>query len=147
MLLETALLKFLSQSVAVGALVGSGPDARIYPVVLPQTPTLPTLTYQRVGSVRDRAMRGPTGTSFARVQFDAWAPATDAGGGYAAAKGLADAVRRAVDGYAGAMGDATVGTLFVQLVEVENDRDGYEPAVKLFRAGFDMAVWWTEGTA
>lgn len=143
MLLEPALVTFLGQSPEVTALAGSGSAVRVYPLMLPQTPTFPALTYQRISGVRDRHQRGPSGTSFARIQCDAWAPATQAdGSGYMRAKNLADAVRKAVDGYAGAM-----SSVFVQQVQVEGDRDIYESDAKLYRVSFDLLIWWTEGVA
>jgi hypothetical protein len=146
-LIEVALKTFLSQSVAVTALLGSSSAIRIYPLVLPQVPVWPCATYQRISGVRDRATLGPTGTTYARIQFDVWAADTKAdGGGYLAAKNAADAMRKHLDGFRGLMGSSTVGQIFVQAVEIENDRDDYEPDARLYRVGFDVTLWFGEGT-
>ena len=100
MTLETELRTYTLGGAAVGALVGTRMHARL----LPQSPTLPALTYQRVDTRRLHDLAGPDGLPRARMQITCWA-ATPAG-----ASDLAAAVRQRLDGYKGAWGGLVVGS-------------------------------------
>ena len=113
MTLESELRTYTLAGVAVAALVG----ARMHARMLPQTPTLPALVYQRIDTRRLHDMTGPDGLPRPRMQVTCWA-ATPAG-----AYDLATAVRARLDGYKGAWGTVKIGSC---LLVGERDLDDPE---------------------
>jgi hypothetical protein len=98
--------------------------ARIYPVILPQSPTLPALTYQRVSEPRQLTHDGVTALVESRYQVTAWAPTYDA------AAALAAAVGDGLHGFTGTMGAGGVfDGVDVASVRQELLVDLYEPGV------------------
>lgn len=84
-------------SSGVTALVGAGPSARIKFNVLPQPPTFPAVVLTVVDNVALSRIEGPAPLFLGRLQCDCYATS------YADAHALADAVRVALDGFAGMM--------------------------------------------
>lgn len=68
-MLEKALRAMLLEDATVAALVG----ARIYRSPLPQAPTLPAISYQRIAKTGDLDLEGPGAPKRVRVQWDSWA--------------------------------------------------------------------------
>lgn len=93
MMLEEALYSYLSGHAGLTALVA----ARIYPVALPQSTTLPAVTFLRVDAPTLQTFCG-TAKTRARVQVSAW------GTTHIQALTVAEQVRAALDNYAGLMG-------------------------------------------
>jgi hypothetical protein len=104
--------------------VASLASARIYPLTLPQNPTLPAITYQRISAPKGLTLDGPELTT-ERLQVDSWATT------HAAVRQLSDAVRAALHGYSGAS---------AQLVELLNESDYYEQEVKVHRVRADYRI-------
>lgn len=125
-MIESELRTHLLTESTITSLVG----ARIYPVLLPQAPTFPAMTYQRVSGSRVQSLTGPSGMAHPRFQIDCWAQTYDG------AKELAAAVMTELDGYRGTMGDTRVGGVIVY-----GDRDIYEPDVEIFRVTIDITIW------
>lgn len=100
MTLEAELRTYTLNGAAVAALVGTRMHARM----LPQTPTLPALTYFRVDTRRLHDMDGPDGLPRPRMQVTSWA--TTPAGAYE----LAAAVRQRLDGYKGTWGTLTISS-------------------------------------
>lgn len=69
MSIEDAIYSRASGYAGLSALVVT----RIYPDKLPQKPTYPAVTYQRVSSQRPAAMNADVGVMRERFQFDVWA--------------------------------------------------------------------------
>jgi hypothetical protein len=113
MSLETELRTYTLAGAGVAALVGTRMHARM----LPQTPTLPAIVFQRIDTRREHDMAGPDGLPRPRMQLTCWAT-TPAG-----AVDLAAAVRARLDGYKGAWGAVTVGSC---LCVGERDQDDPE---------------------
>lgn len=140
MIVEVELRAIILAAPAVLALMAD----RAYPVILPQKPELPALTYQRIsGGTRVSSHAGDTGLALARIQIDCWAQT------YLAAKDLAATVRKTLQ--AGnrqlAKGAVPAGsTGVIRKVDVTLDRDDYEDGdvIKLYRAGFDVLTWFKE---
>ena len=132
--IEEGLFAYLSANAGVSALVST----RIYPNKLPQTVTLPALTYQRIDSprVHSHDSSGSVGTARPRFQFDCWATT------YAAAKALSDALRGALNGYKGTMG--TTSPVTVQSALIQSERfDDYADA-GVCRISCDYIIWHLE---
>ena len=73
MSLQSDLTWFLENDAGVSALVGSGEDARIHPVTLPQKQDetkLPAIVYRIISNPRTYSHGGYSGFQQPRVQFD-----------------------------------------------------------------------------
>ena len=131
--IEEAVYSRLTTTAAVTAIVGAGSASRIYPNKIPQEATLPAVAYQRVSTRRVKAHAAPTGLARARVQV------TCVAASYSVVKGLATAVRKALEGVMG-----TVGGLALQGSWLETDADEYGDAEGLHSVRQDFMVWYTE---
>lgn len=132
-MIEEALVARLKQSPAVTALIGSGDDARVYPVELPQAEAFPAITYQVISGAPVRTTDGPRDLAFAHLQVDCWATT------YAAVLSLRNAVRRAIDGWQGYAYGCNVNS-----IEMSGDRDERLGDLRLFRRSFDVEAWYRE---
>lgn len=132
--IEEGLAAFLVANAAVNAIV----SGRVYPNKLPQTVTLPALTYQRIDTprVHSHDTSGATGTAHPRIQFDCWAAS------YSSAKSLSDALRGALNGYKGTMGSVNPVTVQSALQEDERFDDFADAGV--VRLACDYVVWHLE---
>lgn len=131
-LLFEGVRKRLAASTGVGAQAGD----RIYPLSLPQNPTLPAVTYQQISGESQVALGGVTGLARARVQVDSWARS------YTAARDTAEQVRLALTDYQGSTGGVVVNAVFrdreTELFEGEGDQD------RLYRVSQDYTFWYCE---
>lgn len=132
--IEQGLYHFLTNTAGITALVST----RIYPNKLPQTVTLPAITYQRISTPRIHThdTSGKTGTAHPRFQFDAW------GTSYASCKAVADAIRAALNGYRGTMGGADPVT--VQGALIDDERYDNSPDTGMERIMSDFIIWHLE---
>ena len=105
---------------------------RIYPNYIPQNPTYPLIVYQQVSGFRDHALSGPTGHAHPRYQIEAWAQTYDA------AKGLAAAIRAALDGKKHTLDGVTISAL------IQGEFDGYEKTEGCYRIVSDFSIWHNE---
>lgn len=128
-MIEAALYSLLTTTAEISAIVGT----RVYPVKLPQKPTAPAITYQRIYSARVRSTSGPSGLTRTRIQIDYWATTWEG------AKALADTVREAIDGHRCTTAGTRIGS-----IEVEADRDFYEPDALFYRVSQDLTIWHEE---
>lgn len=117
--LETKIYTILTGNVTVAASV----SARVYPLIMPQDPTLPAITYQRMGSDPVNDLQGYSGLENAHILVNAWATRYDT------AKELAEDVHEAMNN----------STAFKCLMV--NDMDGYEPEVGLYVVSQDFSCW------
>lgn len=124
-MIEQGIHWHLKQTVAVSTLVSS----RIYPDLLPQEPTYPCVSYQRISTYRYPVYHGPSGAAAPRFQIDSWAAT------YAGAKTLAAAVRVAMDAYHGSMSPMTVG-----VCEIVNETDVYDEEARVYRVIQDYRI-------
>lgn len=78
--------------IGLGELLGTLVSSRAYPLVLPQKPTVPAITYQQISAVRVRNLPdGRAGKVRLRFQIDCWADT------YTAVHALADSVKNLLD--------------------------------------------------
>lgn len=124
MSLETELRARLVADGTVAGLVGT----RIYALILPQDPTLPAVTYQRISGPRLQSLDGAAGRGMARIQIDSWA------GEYLDAQAVAAAIRGSLNGFIG-----DLATLDV-VCRLDNERDLYEDEARLYRVTQDYTV-------
>jgi hypothetical protein len=123
--LEEVLFTHLTGFAGLSALVA----ARVYPLLLPQVPTYPALTYQRIDSPHEGVMGGATDIARTRVQVDSWAET------YAEAKAVATQVRLALDNWESeAVSPAIINAAF------DTDGDIYEEEVGIYRVRADYLI-------
>lgn len=124
MTIESAIRQYLIAQPAVNNLIAG----RLYPMVLPQPPTLPAATYQRVSR---SAVRDLTGVAYwvSRFQFSCWAER------YADAKAVAQAIREALEDYVG-----TMGTFKILDSTTVNEIDLSQPDTGLYHVPVDVLV-------
>lgn len=125
MTIEEALKSVLTNDAGVAALV----TGRIYPLVLPQKPTYPAMTYQTVAGAPDMTLTGESGLVKDLFQVDAY------GATYAAVKGLARAIRTALNGK-----QFTVSTVQISSIVMKSSRDLSEPDINIFRVSMDFSI-------
>lgn len=116
-MLESKIFSHLSTSTAIGV------SARIYPVRLPQEPTYPAITYQRISGGQENSFGGYATLENPRMQIDVWADT------YLAAKNAAEAVHTAMNG-----ATAYRATLI-------SDSDLYESDIEIYRVSMDFSCW------
>lgn len=103
-------------------------STRVYPVILPQDPTLPALTYSKVSDQGLHNLTGVAGRSMPRMSIHSW------GYDYATAKALSKAVRNAMDGFIGRLGDGNSPESFRNaVIKFDNEIDDYEEDTGFYR--------------
>lgn len=136
MTIEEAIRTYLGGVSAVTALVGSGTSARIYPQVLPQSPTYPAVVYFVVSNPVVESHGGNSALAHPRFQIDCWSP------DYIQAKTVAMEIRRALQGFKGLMGG--VGGVEVDAINFEDGsagRDVFDDELQLHGVQMDCIVW------
>jgi hypothetical protein len=131
------LRTFLLADATISGLIGT----RLFPLRLPQNPTLPAMTYSWISGDRVHTMAGARGPSRPRLQFDAWAKT------YLEAEAVFEALRKRLDGFQG-----TAGSVKVQGAFFASERDLYEDSadagtgsgVGLYRRTSDFFVHYEE---
>ena len=131
-----ALVKLLTSNSGVTDIVGT----RIYPSVLAQGVTLDSVVYTRITELDSLTMQNSVGLVSARFQFDCWSKSADR------ANTLANLVKETFAGFAGRV-DLPPNYVDIQLIELVNGRDDYDPAVLLHRMSRDYFVWYEERNA
>jgi hypothetical protein len=132
--IEEAIYAHLITDAGVSALAST----RIYPQTIPQDIDLPAIAYQRISGPRISAHDGPTGLARARMQLTCQAST------YTAAKGLAMAARRALDGYAGIVTTTGNDTVEIEAAFLANEWDGYEVVTGQSTVRVDFMILYAE---
>lgn len=127
--LNEAIYGRLQAVTGVTNLVGT----RVYPVVLPQSPTYPAIRYQQTAGSREPAMGSNSGLVKTTVQIDSYSDT------YEQARQVAEEVRSALQRFGG-----TVAGVVIESVFVEGPLDVFEEEIKKFRVQQDFTVWHRE---
>jgi len=112
---------------------------RIHPLKLPQSVTLPAVTYQRISTPReithDQGNDASDGGELAmpRFQFTAWAET------FASAKAVSKQIRKALNGYKGTLGTGQ-NTVKVYGMLAESEMDFYDPDSNLHWTAVDYFI-------
>lgn len=131
MKIEAALFSRVTTYAGFAALCGT----RVYPIVLPQNPTLPAVTFQRISAVREQIFGGSAGLAHPRFQFTVWAST------YASSRDVAEQLRLALDGYYGLMGGAGGVQADATLV---GEQEFFDPETGWYQTMMDFEVWHQE---
>jgi hypothetical protein len=121
--IESTLFDLLTDDSGVAALVGT----RVYPLILPQNPTLPAIVYQELRSRSLVAADGDTGQRESRFQLSYW------GASYAAAKSGKAALESLLSGYSGSG---------IERIEIQWSRDDHETETGWYRQIVEIGVHW-----
>lgn len=103
---------------------------RVYPLLLPQQPTFPAVTYQQVSATRTHAMGQDGPIIRVRVQVNCW------GKTYAEARALAGEVEQQLSRYRGEAGGAKVLDVLL-----DSDTEGYESESQTRRVMQDYTLF------
>jgi hypothetical protein len=116
MSVETELRMRLLADSTVGGLI----SARMYPQHLPQNPTYPAITYQKITGLYLQDLDGAGTRGRITLQVNCWAADP------AAAQALADAVRSDIDGFIGLLTTLKVS------IRMTNEFPGFEETTERF---------------
>jgi hypothetical protein len=136
--ISAAIRAILLADPAVSAAVGG---VRVYPGILPQGVTLPSIVQNLITEAIGYHMQGDDGLIRSRMQIDAWALTRDL------AVSLANLSFETLSGYSGIV---TFGTNSPQISMViggvfhDQGRDDYDPTTKMFVRRRDYFFWHDE---
>lgn len=108
---EKAAARAIAADPAVAALLGE----RIWPVIAPQSASLPFATWRRTGVQRSQTLSGPMGMATVVLAVDVFSTT------YEEARDIADRVRSVLDGWGGAVSEY----VSVRNVSLDSESDGF----------------------
>ena len=124
--MESGLYSYLISNAGVIAVLGD----RLYPVVVPESPTFPVAAFSVLSKVPVYTADGNSGFINYRVQFDTY------GNTYADAKAVQFAITTAIDSYTGTLPDGTVVGNVMQV----SARDLYDSDARVYRTLSDFII-------
>ena len=128
-MIEKELVGYLLADAGLALMIGD----RLHDMVLPQSPTLPAVVWQRISTTRVHSQSGASRLARPRFQFTCWATTT------LAAIQVAGALREALDGYGGRMGMVENVAIFG-----EGENAGLDPETGLRNVALDFFIWHSE---
>jgi hypothetical protein len=132
MVIEEALKTYLLTQPGLTALISN----RIYPLKLPQGPTLPAIVYQKIDAPRLHGFSADIGV-MTRIQTTSWALT------YAGASAVQEQIRAATQNYMNqTMGGS--GGVEVKNIEFDEGPDSYEDDTERYGKIVDLLIWHTE---
>ncbi len=131
---ETVIKTRLSEHSGVVSLVAD----RVYPVVLPQSPTYPCVTYRRTGSDRSHGPHADHG--YARVDIEVVIYDNT----YTGVKTIAEQVRLALSRYGSSEAGSDIGGVTVYDIYMERDQDAYDPDLDIYQVQNTFTVHYQE---
>lgn len=130
MTLGESLYGYLTGYGALGALVGT----RIYPMRLPQKPTLPGIVYHQISRRPEHVRTGIVKPIVAvRMQFDVVAER------YSQVESVAAALKTALYSYV-----SSDPVVYSTMVEGEREQPLTEPTLQQFGRSIDATIWYAE---
>jgi len=133
--LEEGLRSYLASNSGLTAII----NGRVYLMMIPQSMTVPCLTYQRISTARTLSHDtvGASTLAHPRFQFDAWAST------YAVSKSITDALRTALNGKTGSIGTSP-NAITIRAALVDDESAEYDPETQLYRSRSDYFIWQEE---
>jgi len=110
-------------------------STRIYPVILPQEPTYPAITYNDDDSNYTETFSGQTDHVQSIYQLDAWDNT------YAGSVALGNAISAALKNKSGSFGGITIQRCTV----LSGPIMAYEDSVEAYRQTYIFSIWHNEG--
>lgn len=137
--LRPAFRALLLSDAAILAAVTTSGVSRIFPGILPQGETRPSVVQNLITEGSGYHMRGDDGLIQVRVQVDCWALTQDL------AVNLANLVFDRLTGFSGSVvfgSDSPQQEIVVRGVFHDQGRDDYDPVPKLFDRRRDYLIWY-----
>lgn len=129
--------KVLRSSLVSDATLSGSIGSRVYPMIAPQSATLPWICFRRTGIARERTMAGSMGTPTVSVEFTTFAET------YEEARDIADQVRVILDGFTG-----TQDNVVIQQTSLESEADDFvqigSDSLPVFQVSQTFDVFWQE---
>lgn len=122
-MIEQGLYTLISTDPTISGMIAT----RVYPILLPEKPVLPAMTYGVVGGAGDPTFE-TSGLIKLRMQFDCW------GTNYSDAAQLRKALVKLLNGYGGVLSDGTN----LQLAEFIQPVDFYEQDARQYRCAVEF---------
>lgn len=95
MTIDQALYEEVSDDAGITAIVGT----KVYPGIPPQTAKAPFISFREIAFQRSETLTGVTNLHNARAQIDCWGSTAEE------MRSVSEALREALDGFSGPMGD------------------------------------------
>jgi hypothetical protein len=133
-MIEKALFAHVTTDTTIATLIGS----RLFPNKIPQGASLPAAEYKQEAGKREHTMTGPVGMVDSKYTIVCY------GTGYSAAKELAEAVRKRLDGYNGIVEGVTIDV--IMLID-EFDVPEFKPGTDIlnrYGKSLTFVVWFKE---
>lgn len=141
--IRPAIRALLLSEPAITAVVGTSPNDRIYPGVLPQGETQAALVYNLVSEFTSYHMQGGSGLMQARIQVNAWAASA------AVSASLGNLVFTKLSGFKGLVPYGISPILYadIQAIFHDNGSDETDTSRTPFRYGRrrDYLFWYRHG--
>jgi hypothetical protein len=131
----------LADPLVNAAVTSGGTQPRIYPVILPQGITAPSLVQNLISETTGYHMQGDDGLMTSRTQIDAWATNPDD------AVHLAGLVFDCLSGYTGIVAfgsNSPQSNMTVRGIFQDQGRDEYDSDSKMHVRHRDFMVWYVE---
>jgi hypothetical protein len=140
----------VSEEAVIRALLvaaNSAASSRIYPLRMPDQPTYPLITYQKVSGVDQRTRASGPSIVGATTAYSQEATAVRQrwqlnlnGTSYEQVRTLETQIRPYIDGFTGPV-VAAGGTATVLRAALGEGRDGFEPGTELYQRQADLIIW------
>ena len=128
--IEEGIFSRLSTYTSLATLIST----RVYPLKLPQTVTLPAITYQRISTPRELTHdQQAGGLAMPRFQFTCW------GTTFSSVKGVVKELRNCLNGFSGTFGSGA-STVSVGGVLSANEIDSFDPESGLYWTAVDYFI-------
>jgi hypothetical protein len=140
--LEDTLFDLLSGAAALTSLVGSGDDARIFPLELPQGQKQPCIVFRQEDAERPPCFGQDSGICRSLYEFECWS-ATEQAGTPKQAQDIAEALRGVLQRYrdlAGANG------VVIQDCFLQSQSEWFDPGVQAHKVVVIYQINWEEPT-
>ena len=122
-MIEQGLFTLISSDPTISGMIGT----RVYPILLPESPTLPAITYQVTRGNGDPTFE-TSGLIKLYMQFDCW------GKTYSDAAQLRKALVKLLNGYQGVLSDGTD----LQLGQFQQPIDFFEQDARQYRCAVEF---------
>ncbi|MFL5731461.1 MAG: DUF3168 domain-containing protein [Cytophagaceae bacterium] len=121
-----AIYSILKNDAAVSAIVGTGDNCKIYPVVIPQGVVSPSVKFHVVHVQPTDTKQGVSPLDVYTIQIDSFAKDTDTSSGDAIAADLDSKIRTALDRYHGTVSGIVIDKIWYQGTQDMYDYDSNE---------------------
>ena len=136
MTIEDAIYQKFLADPNITAIIGSGHDARVYPMILPQNVQFPAVHFSRVSAERLYSMDGKTGLVSTRFQFESYSRESPE-----EVKNLSEAIRRCLEVFRGIVEEIKINGIFL---ESDTNLNNFTEQSDLFRYTQDFIIHYQE---